>query len=234
MATDIPAVIRQCSFFTRLDAQAVGLLADLAVLRRFARGQTIIRPEQNPPGMFIVAEGQVRIYTLAATGKEHVLHLAGPNQTFLEVAVMGDFKSPAFCEAIEDTTAVMLPSAEFRRALQSNHPLCLQILASMSFWVRHLVGLLEDIVLRDAAGRVARYLLTEAERQGGTIELPSLKKHLASHLNLTSETLSRTLRRLSDAGLIGSGSDAGGSSQAIRILDAAGLEEAAEGAFPRL
>ena len=54
-----------------------------------------------------------------------------------------------------------------------------------------------------ASGRVARHLL-EADHSDGreTFTLPVMKKDLASHLNLTSETLSRTLRRLSESGLI--------------------------------
>ena len=77
----------------------------------------------------------------------------------------------------------------------------------MSHWVRHLTGLLEDIALRDASGRVARHLLQagqdargrDAGRGAGIIGLAGLKKHIASHLNLTSETFSRVL---ADGGLV--------------------------------
>jgi CRP/FNR family transcriptional regulator len=98
----------------------------------------------------------------------------------------------------------------------------------MSLWVRQLIGLLEDIVLRDAGGRVASHLLA-ADPSGGreAFSLPVLKKDLASHLNLTSETLSRTLRRLAESGLIGMEPQ-----QRIRILNAAGLRDVADGLLP--
>jgi CRP/FNR family transcriptional regulator len=96
-------------------------------------------------------------------------------------------------------------------------------MASMAIWVKHLLGLVEDVVLRDAAGRIARYLLDAPHGIDGSVQLPSLKKHLASHLNLTSETLSRTLRRLEDLGLITSDADRG-----IVIVDRPGLQAAAD------
>ena len=119
------------------------------------------------------------------------------------------------------------------KALRENHALCLDMLGGMATRVRTFVGLLEDIVLRDALARVAKHLLNTPMREngtgGGAIHLPSLKKHLASHLNLTSETLSRCLRQLADAGIIQTESG-----QNLRILAAKQLQEVAEGLFPRV
>ena len=56
-----------------------------------------------------------------------------------------------------------------------------------------------------------------------------MKRHVASHLNLTSETFSRTMRRLTEAGLI---ADAGGSR--VRIVHPHKLRRVADGMFPEL
>ena len=83
--------------------------------------------------------------------------------------------------------------------------------------------------LRDAAGRIAGYLLQVHSEQGGTnIALPGLKKHIASHLNLTSETLSRTLRQLLDDKLIAE------TPNGLLIEDMQGLRRIAEGFYPQL
>jgi CRP/FNR family transcriptional regulator len=227
---EIRAILEACSMFSSLDGQRLDMLAAMARRRTFPRGEMIFRQDEPCPGLFIVGQGRVRIYKLAPSGKEHVLHLAGPGMTFAEVAVIGDFPCPAFAEAMEPTNCALLPAEAFRRALRDDHELCLGLMTGMAGWVRTLVGLMEDIVLRDAIGRLARYLLDAAAGQGGEeIELPALKRHLASHLNLTSETLSRTLKRLADAQLIEQ-VDA----RRLRIIDAACLRDVADGLFPEL
>ena len=225
---DTATILAACSFFSQVDGPSRARLVRMAVRRDYRKGETIFREGDAAPGVFVVGTGLVRVFKLAPSGKEHVLHLAGPGMTFAEVAVLGDFPCPAFAEALEETACALLPVAPFMGALRDDHQLSLQILSSMAVWVKSLVSLLEDIVLRDAAGRVAGYLLQAQVEQGGPVALPGLKKHIASHLNLTSETLSRTLRQLRDDRLIGE-TDAG-----LVIRDSQGLQRVAEGFFPRI
>jgi CRP-like cAMP-binding protein len=225
---EVSDALAACSFFSQVDESSRKRLIRMAVRKAFAKGEVIFREGEPVPGLFVVVSGLVRIYRLAPSGKEHVLHLASAGMTFAEVAVLGAFPCPAFAEALEKTTCVLLPAQRFLQALHEDHRLCLQILSSLAVWVRSFVSLLEGVVLQDAIGRVAGYLLQAHAEQGAVIALPGLKKHVASHLNLTSETLSRTLRQLREERLIRE-TDGG-----LVIEDLAGLRRVTEGPYPRL
>jgi CRP/FNR family transcriptional regulator len=228
MASDPETILSSCRFFSGVKGESRERLLKMGGIRKYSQGTLIFRQGEECPGVFIVGSGLVRVFKSSPAGKEHVLHLVAPGGTFAEVAAMGGFDCPAFAEALEDTECLLLPNGAFGRALREDHQLCLELIASMAGWVKHLVGLLEDITLRDAVGRVARYLLSVADAREGTIQLPALKKHLASHLNLTSETLSRSLRRLSDMDLIKS------VGERLVVENRLGLEGIAEGEFPLL
>ncbi len=221
-------ILRNAFLFKGLPEEMLAALAQVGVVRQFRKEERILDQGDDCPGLYVVGTGLVRVYKLAPSGKEHVLHFAEPGRTFAEVAAMGDFPLPASAEAVEATVCVLLPATQFRKLLADHHALCQHLLRGMSLWVRHLVGLLEDIVLRDAVGRIARHLV-ELDASAGRepIRLPMMKKDLASHLNLTSETLSRTLRRLSEAELIELQE-----SQRVRIRNFAALRDVADGILP--
>jgi CRP/FNR family transcriptional regulator len=229
VSLNIVDILQDCKLFSAVTPKGFKRLAVLARLCKFRKGQMIFRQGDECPGVYVVGKGMVRVFKTGSSGKEHVLHIVVPGETFAEVAAIGGFNVPASAEAIAPTTCVLLPMTQFRQALSEDHELCMCTMTGMALWVRRLVGLLEDVVLRDAAGRIARFLLQSPTDAQGLVELPSLKRHVASHLNLTSETFSRTLRRLLDAGMI---AEAEGSH--VQLLDRAGLKKVAEGMFPRL
>jgi CRP/FNR family transcriptional regulator, dissimilatory nitrate respiration regulator len=220
-------IVERCRLFARLQPAARARLASLALLREFDAGATLFRQGDPCPGVFIVGHGLVRVFKLAPSGKEQVLHIAGPGATFAEAAVIGGFDCPAFAQAVEAGAAAMIPTAAFQDFLHSDHQGCIDLLASLAGWLHHVVDLLEDLTLRDAAGRLARHLIQHGG-EDGQVQLPSMRKHLASQLNLTPETLSRTLRRLDGDGCIRTERDA------ILILDPQRLSAVADGLYPGL
>lgn len=228
MEQNVAEILSNCRLFSNVEPASFQRLVAMARLARFPKGKLIFRDGQECPGVYVVGSGLVRVFKAAPNGKEHVLHIVGPGQTFAEVAAIGGFPCPASAESVAPSLCVLLPLDRFQRALREDHPLCLGMMVGMSRWVHHLVGMLEDVVLRDAAGRLARYLLNAPSDAEGLIELPVLKRHLASHLNLTSETFSRSIRRLVNAGLIDEPDGA-----RLRVLDRAQLEQVAAGETPQ-
>jgi len=199
---DKAAIISNCSLFHGLSLGHRRRLVEMARRVTFPSGKLIFRQDDPCPGIYCVGSGVVRVYRLGAGGKEHTLHMAGPGQTFAEVAVIGGFPCPAYAEVTQAAHCALLPAPAFLAMLREDHAFCLDLLIGMSHWVRRLTGLLEDITLRDASGRVARHLLQASHDVRGTVGLAGLKKHIASQLNLTSETFSRVLRKLADTGVV--------------------------------
>jgi CRP-like cAMP-binding protein len=72
--------------------------------------------------------------------------------------------------------------------------------------LRVLVGLVDDLTLKDIETRVANWLLRRCPRPIGKkaaeIKLDGTKRMLAAELGTTSETLSRTLAKLRDVKLL--------------------------------
>jgi CRP/FNR family transcriptional regulator len=223
VSENIDDILSNCKFFAQVDADRRKRLAQITRIHKFRKGQGIFRQGDPCPGVYIVSTGMVRVFKIAPNGKEHVLHMIGPKDTFAEVAAVGGFECPANAEAVAPTTCALIPFDSFRKAMAEDHQLCLQMIAGLSFWVRQLVSLLEDLVLRDATGRIAQFLLEREPDGDGAVKLPTLKRHVANHLNLTSETFSRSLSRLIEAGMIVELDD-----NRVQLLDLTRLREATD------
>ncbi len=229
MSETVDGILSRCQLFAQVEAARRRRLSDAGLIRKFSKGQHIFHQGDECPGVYVVGKGTVRVFKTGPGGKEHVLHMVGPGQTFAEIAAIGNFNCPANAEALTATTCALVPLAAFRKAMAEDHQLCLEMMTSFCFWVRHLIALMEDLVLRDATGRVARFLLDAEPAAGEMVKLPGLKRHVASHLNLTSETFSRILSRLIEAGLV-----IERDKNRVQLVDRSRLRELTEGLFPQV
>ncbi|MBN1958530.1 MAG: Crp/Fnr family transcriptional regulator, partial [Desulfuromonadales bacterium] len=86
--------------------------------------------------------------------------------------------------------------------LHRHSQLATNMIAGLSRYLRQFTVQIEDLTFRDVPARVARYLLDQADQAQSVVTLPLSKSQLASKLGTTSETLSRTFRKLADEGFI--------------------------------
>ncbi|OIO68844.1 MAG: hypothetical protein AUJ56_08445 [Zetaproteobacteria bacterium CG1_02_49_23] len=90
--------------------------------------------------------------------------------------------------------------------LANNQDFARILIANLSTQLQHFAHQIATLTLHNAARRVIGYLLhhAEASKAGEAISftLPSSKNNIASHLNISPETLSRTFRQLSDLNLM--------------------------------
>ena len=216
-------ILKQVPLFSGLNPMDLERVSRLIVRRKFRKGQLIISEGQELEGFYIVISGQVKVYKLSSDGKQQILHLVAPGGTFAEVAAFTKGFSPANASAIIDSEVFFLFKNDLIKLIRDNPQISLNMLASMSQYLRHMVTVIEELALKDVPARLAKYLLDLAPGQVTEIKLAITKKELAARLGTISETLSRTLNKFKSKNVIKV------SGNRIAVLNKARLEEIAAG-----
>ena len=186
------------------------VLASSARVCTFRKGEDIFLEGDAVQGFYILLEGLVKIFHIAADGKELVLHLIRPTVTFGEVPVfkggagkaMGTW--PASAAAVQPSRALFIPAEVFLGLIRQNPELALAMLAALAQRLYMFTRKVEAQGIREAPQRLAAYLLHRSRLGGGsrTLALDTARETLASMLGTARETLSRTLGALAEQGAI--------------------------------
>jgi len=201
-------LLKRIYLFSDLTDRDLETLSQLAIKRRFSRDATIFWEGREAQRFFILMAGQAKLTKSSPDGKEYILRIVNPGETFGEAAVLAEAGYPATATALEDSETLYFAKADFLSLLTSSPTLARNMLATMSRLLFHLTKQLEDLSLKEVSSRLARYILDQCLERHGRLEeglsfdLPITKTHLASYLGTISETLSRTLARLKSLGAI--------------------------------
>jgi CRP/FNR family transcriptional regulator, dissimilatory nitrate respiration regulator len=224
VGTMADVIIRQLAgitLFAGLSRTQHEALSRIGVRRSFWKGERIFSEGDAGTGFYAVLSGRVKISKVSTEGKEQILHLFGPGESFGEVSVFTGQGFPADAAAALPSTVLFFPRAAFSGLIRQDPALALNMLAQLSQRLRQFAGLIEDLSLKEVPGRLAKYLLYLGGRDGGAVELDLPKGQLAALLGTIPETLSRILAKMNRQGLIRS------RGAQISILDRRALESIA-------
>jgi CRP/FNR family transcriptional regulator len=198
----IENTLRSCQLFMGLPAADIAAIASFVIPKHLDKGEYLFREGNRSEGFYVIQNGAINVHRVSATGKERVIHLFRPVESFAEATLATATGYPADARATQPTTVLLVPKNDFIDLLRRRPELALRMLGSMSQHLRVIVGLLDDLTLKDMETRLANWLLKHCPRPISDrpieIKLDRTKRVLAAEMGATSETLSRTLAKFRD------------------------------------
>jgi len=204
MTEEVP--IRQVPLLRFAPRRVQERLESSAREKVFHRTETLFSEGEPAEAIYAVMSGRIKLVRYTPRGKELLLHLVGPGESFAEAAVFGEGTYPATAVAVERSTVWMWPRQILIDLARQEPELALGMIASISRWTRHLASKLVLLTQRRVEERLALFLVARAGHRalepGDTVELPEARHLVAAQCGTAPEVLSRTFRRFEAEGLI--------------------------------
>ncbi|MFB3919155.1 hypothetical protein BU251_06250 [Candidatus Velamenicoccus archaeovorus] len=199
MAVSHSLSLHRCFLFCRIDPRYLGAIRNFSIRRKFAAGETVFREGEPAAGFFVVLNGRVKVYKLSVSGEERILHVISEGGSVAEAVLVGGIERyPAFAETLTDSELLYVPKRQFLDLMRRHFDLSLSVLASLSEKLRFFNSLIEELSLKSASSRMAKYFLdTAVQRNSDQFELDIRKNELAARLGIVPETFSRIARKMS-------------------------------------
>lgn len=203
--TGINDLLLRFQLFSELDAEQLAYVASATQRISAARGDILFHRGDAAHGLFMLVSGQVKLAVNSPQGTEKVIGIISAGESFGEAIIFLDRAHfPIYAQATRDSQLLLVPKQTIFSLLERDTTVARKMLAGLSVRNRQLVQDIEAVALFTASQRLIGYLLQiSANADGaGEVTLPASKSTIASLLNLTPETLSRTLLKLQQQGLI--------------------------------
>lgn len=216
-------VFQQIPLFASLTAAEVEALAARAVEKRFAPGEVLFYEGEECSGIFLLAQGTVKIFKTSGSGREIMLAIDSAPTSVAEVPLFDGGPYPATVSAVDDVVAYWIGKQDFQQVCRHNPEVPLKVLAVVGQRLRHLVRIVESVTFGSVRQRLAQALLDFGQQTGAdSFPLPVTHEELALRLGTVREVVSRNLSRFQAEGLLRI------HKREILLLNRAGLEREAE------
>lgn len=197
--------------FDEIEATEVSKIINACTLKKYQKGECIAREGENCSAFGIVATGEVVVLKENAHGESQILAKLFSGKTFGEMLVYSSIqKWPATVWAAEDSQIYFMDLSRMFRG-QAEFPDCYgkllrNFLRELSDKALNLNKKLEYLSLKKMRGRLAKYLLEQAKKQGKQVgdyfEIPLNRNELADFLSVARTSMSRELSKMKAEGLI--------------------------------
>ena len=165
MAIDIE-FLKTIPYFTGLSPEELDSVGRLVREKKAERGDMVLYEDDPGGGLFFIFSGAVKVFKTSAEGKEQILRIVRPGESFNNVPVFDDGPNPASVQAMTPVVLYELRKDDLKTLLHDYPQVALNTIRVLAEQVRELVSLVEDLSFRHVIGRVARILMEYAGESG--------------------------------------------------------------------
>ncbi len=195
-------VVAGLPIFSGLGRHELGRLLQFSTVQRYPPATLLFHEGDRAEKLHVILSGTVEIFS-DGSGREWGVMLMNAGDIFMPAAVLFDERYTVSARTLGFCRMVVIDAERVRAEAAQSAPFAMQLSRAMAGQFRVAVRQVLDLKSRNAAQRLANFLLKIVDSSGcASPELPMRKRNLAARIGMTPETLSRTLQVLADNGLV--------------------------------
>ena len=169
----------------------------------YAAGQEVRGNGSECLGVLMLLSGRMRVYISAEDGREATIYRLGQGEICVLSAscTMPDIHYDVQIQAMEDSSALILPTPVFARLIRENIYVENYAYRSATEHFSDIIQAIEQLLFQTLEQRLVSFLLDEAASQNSD-ELHVTQEQTARAIGSAREAVTRSLKKLSQEGLI--------------------------------
>lgn len=201
MAITIENIVK-FTYFAGVERDYLAGLLSVFNTKTYLKGQVIISEGDTAATLFFVNAGVVKVFKTSPEGKEQIIDIVKPGESFNDITVFSKGPAPYSAQALGITTEVYwIHKNDIMAFMEKNWKVAINALEVITHQKRALLVLIEDLSFKNVTGRVAKILLQNTDpSQGGVHRLTQYE--MAAMAGTAREVVGRSLKSLEDSGAI--------------------------------
>jgi CRP-like cAMP-binding protein len=193
--------LKSILYFSELGIAELESIRELVFEKTADRGKVVLLEGEPAENLYFIASGAVKVFKTSAEGKEQILSIVRPGESFNDVPIFDDGPNPASARAMGPVLLYGIKKQDMEAILRDHPQIALNVIKVLARRVRHLVSLVEDLSFRHVISRVAKILF---EHIGGEVGRgPRLtQQEMAAMAGTAREVVGRSLKALEEEGAI--------------------------------
>ena len=189
--------IRNISCFSKLSDEQLEKLKKISVIKKCKAKEILFYEGDAPTYLYVLLQGTLKVYKTNHKGQQIFLHQFYPGGLVAELANFENIPYPATAEFMSDSEVLRIDYKALEHDFFKNPEISFEIIKSLIAKHKILIDVIQKEVILTADAKVAKFILENGEL------FKTLKNtQVASILNLTPETLSRTLSKFKSSSMI--------------------------------